>query len=266
VLLASAAFAQNWQPAVTNARFENRAYSGDLASQLHAKSATWFGYAVKSTRRSSDQNCCARCRLERSWTENSDCVTTTPVALEGTDMIAVLFRVENDAIEKIHVDSMSCPLDAGGLPFLWITGVPAAASLSLLEQLTKSSTSESLRDSAVFAISQHDGAAALTLLETLARPPQPAHVRGQAIFWLAQRAGERAASFIAGAIENDPDTEVKKKAVFALSQLPRDEGVPRLIEVARQNKNREVKKQAFFWLGQSQDPRALAYIEQVLER
>ena len=71
---------------------------------------------------------------------------------------------------------------------------------------------------------------------------------------------------ITGAIENDPDTEVKKKAVFALSQMPKDEGVPKLIEVAKTNHNPEVRKQAMFWLGQSNDPRALDFFEQVLSR
>jgi hypothetical protein len=40
--------------------------------------------------------------------------------------------------------------------------------------------------------------------------------------------------------------------------------VPRLIDVARTNRNPEVRKQAMFWLGQSQDPRALAFFEEVL--
>ena len=59
---------------------------------------------------------------------------------------------------------------------------------------------------------------------------------------------------------------MKKKAVFALSQLPADEGVPKLIQVARSNRNPEVRKQAIFWLGQSRDPRALAFFEEVLLR
>ena len=70
---------------------------------------------------------------------------------------------------------------------------------------------------------------------------------------------------ISDAIERDPDTDVKKKAVFALQQLPDGEGVPMLIQVARTNKNPAVRKQAMFWLGQSNDPRALAFFEQVLK-
>ncbi|PYJ85321.1 MAG: hypothetical protein DME22_09630, partial [Verrucomicrobia bacterium] len=73
-----------------------------------------------------------------------------------------------------------------------------------------------------------------------------------------------AAKAISDAIENDPETDVKKKAVFALSQLPKDEGIPKLVRVARANRNREVRKDAMFWLGQSNDPRALAFFEEVL--
>ena len=72
------------------------------------------------------------------------------------------------------------------------------------------------------------------------------------------------AGTITDALDNDPDTEVKKRAVFALSQLPKDDGVPKLIDVARKNRNPEVRRQAMFWLGQSNDPRALAFFEDVL--
>ena len=86
------------------------------------------------------------------------------------------------------------------------------------------------------------------------------------MFWLSQKAGQNAATAIADAIENDPETDVKKKAVFALSQLPKDQGVPKLIAVARKNRNKEVRKDAMFWLGQSNDPRALAFFEELLTK
>ena len=55
-------------------------------------------------------------------------------------------------------------------------------------------------------------------------------------------------------------------SVGALSQLPSDEGVPHLIRVARTHRSREVRRQAMFWLGQSGDPRALVFFEEVLRR
>ena len=83
---------------------------------------------------------------------------------------------------------------------------------------------------------------------------------------MAQKAGRQATEAITDAIARDPVTDVKKKAVFALSQLPKDEGIRLLIEVARTNSNPVVRKEAFFWLGQSRDPRALDFLEQVLTR
>ena len=67
-------------------------------------------------------------------------------------------------------------------------------------------------------------------------------------------------------MENDPEVAVKKKAVFALSQLPKDEAVPELLHVAQTNRDPAVRKDAIFWLGQTHDPRALAYFEQILAR
>jgi len=40
--------------------------------------------------------------------------------------------------------------------------------------------------------------------------------------------------------------------------------VPKLIEVARSHRSPEVRKQAMFWLGQSHDPRAIQFFEDIL--
>jgi HEAT repeat protein len=69
---------------------------------------------------------------------------------------------------------------------------------------------------------------------------------------------------IAEAIERDPEVEVKRRAVIALGRLPREEGVPLLIDVARSNRSTALRRQAMQTLGQSNDPRALAFFEQVL--
>jgi len=273
VLLAGAVFAQAPRPNLINAKFESRAFSGTLASQIQSSAPTWFGYAIK-TARGDHQSCCwsgsnlCGCRLEGggSGTVTNGQVSNGAISLEGTDTLAVLFRVENNQVEKVHVYSLNCPLDAGGLSFVWLTDVPAATSISYLEKLIASSTSDHRLDSALFAISQHDAPQGLDALIRLAKNDPLAHTRGQALFWLAQKAGQRASATIQNAIENDPDTGVKKRAVFALSQLPKDEAVPKLIEIARNQKNREVQKQAFFWLGQTHDPRALAFFEQVLTK
>ena len=44
------------------------------------------------------------------------------------------------------------------------------------------------------------------------------------------------------------------------------EGVPLLINVAKTNKNPAVRREAVRWLGQTHDPRALDYLEEILTK
>jgi hypothetical protein len=148
----------------------------------------------------------------------------------------------------------------------WLGAARGKAGFPMLQKMARSDPSSEVRSQVAFALSVSHEPEALNEMIHLAKEDESSHVRGQALFWLAQKAGQKAMGAITGAIENDPDTDVKKKAVFALSQMPKDEGVPKLIEVAKTNRNREVRKQAMFWLGQSNDPRALEFFEQVLSR
>jgi hypothetical protein len=146
----------------------------------------------------------------------------------------------------------------------WLGSARGDAGARLLARMIAGDPSERVRDKVTFGLSVSKVPSALATLLNTARTDASRKVRGQALFWLAQRAGREALATISGAIDNDPDTEVKKKAVFALSQMPKDEGVPRLIEVARTHRNPEVRKQAMFWLGQSNDPRAVQFFEDIL--
>jgi hypothetical protein len=147
----------------------------------------------------------------------------------------------------------------------WMGQARGRRGFETLRRLVADDPSLTFRKSAVFALSQSREAEAVPALIALAKRDESATIRGEALFWLAQKAGQKAAEAITEAIEQDPETEVKKKAVFALSQLPKDEGVPLLIRIARTNRNAAVRKQAIFWLGQSRDPRALVFFEEILK-
>ena len=121
-----------------------------------------------------------------------------------------------------------------------------------------------VRRAIVQAISRSRLPEALPTLVALAKTDKDPATRGEALFWLAQSAGKAAAAEITAAIEHDPDTKVQERAVQALSQLPKDEGVPLLITVARTHRNAKVRERAMFWLGQSKDPRATKFFEEIL--
>jgi hypothetical protein len=148
----------------------------------------------------------------------------------------------------------------------WLGSMRGEPGARLLARMMAQDPSDKVRDRVAFGLSVSKAPLALTTLLTAARDDKSTKVRSQALFWLAHEAGQQALATIVNAIDNDPETEVKKKAVFALSQLPKDEGVPKLIDVARNNRNPEVRKQAMFWLGQSHDPRAIMFFEDILLR
>lgn len=148
----------------------------------------------------------------------------------------------------------------------WLGAARGDEGFHALQRLLRTETDNAFRRELVFPISLGRNPESADILIQLARNDASADVRKQAMFWLGQKAGSRTAETLSEAASSDPDTDVKKRAVFALSRMPADEGVPRLIDVARNNRNPEVRRQAMFWLGQSNDPRALAYLEEVLKK
>ncbi len=324
------------QPRVEHARFESRAVSGGLDATLRAilsaqTAPAWVGYAepmIPGDR----QMCCwnddqRACFLEpHTGRQAVSASANQTVKLEGPTHVVVLYRIENHQVEKVRSFTPECTLDAGGLPFVWLTGATPGESVRYLLSIAQSQRSsgavsaialhadpaadqaleqlagpaetdqvrrqaifwlgnargrrgfevvtrilredpnDKIREHAIFALTQSQEQEAMSSVVRAARDDKSPHVRGQALFWLAQKAAQKTAqAAISDAISNDPETEVKKRAVFALTQMPAGEGVPLLIQIARSNQNAAVRKQAMFWLGQSKDPRALAYIEEVLK-
>jgi len=136
--------------------------------------------------------------------------------------------------------------------------------LAILRKVAKSDSDEKFREEALVGFAQSGSDDGLRDLVEIAKNDASSKVRGQAIFWLGQAGGRKEASEISNAIDNDPDTDVKRKAVFALAQMPSNEGVPLLIHVAKTNKNPAVRREALRWLGQTNDPRSLAFLEEIL--
>jgi len=264
------------QPLTVNARVVSRSAGTNLPQALgvflkEQTDAAWVGYTVPAvpgdgTLRNDGWS--ERCRLEQGNLASgsnspSSAGPAGPVRLEPSGSMMVLFRVQNHEIQKLRTLSTDCQIDAGGLTFAWFEAVTPAQSVAFLKTLAADPVEKTRSEPALAAIALHRDAAATAALFDLATTGTT-RIRERALFWIARRAESKAAATISAAIERDPDVEVKKQAGFALSQLPRQEGVPLLINLARTSQNPAVRKQAYFWLGQSKDPRALAFFEEIL--
>ncbi|MFQ5694510.1 MAG: HEAT repeat domain-containing protein [Terriglobia bacterium] len=148
----------------------------------------------------------------------------------------------------------------------WLGAARGRRGFQLLQQMLEKDPSAEVQEKVVFGLYVSKQPEATEALIRAARSHRRFEVRKKALFWVGQKAGKQAAAAIVEVIEHDPNLDLKKRAVFALSQLPQDEGVPLLIRVARTHKHPVIRKKAIFWLGQSNDPRALAFFEEVLAR
>jgi hypothetical protein len=154
--------------------------------------------------------------------------------------------------------------DLGGERLLWLGAADEAQGLEFLRSLLGRNNDRDLRQHLVFALYMFRGTQAVSDLIGLARRDPDTAVRKDAIFWLGQKASAAAVRALGDVIASPEILEVKKHAIFALSQLPEDKGTPLLLEIARRNPHAGLRKEAIFWLGESGDPRALDFFEDIL--
>ena len=217
-------------------------------------------------------DCCRRCRLEGGdgvFLAGDSSPAPARIVVEPPSEMRVFARFENRTLTRVRIFSLECDVDTDGVNLVPLTGVAVDDSVAWLAAVVRTASDPSARLNAIHlpalsALALHPGNAAATALIALARSDQRPRIRGQALFWLSQRAGDEALRTIGNAVSDDPEVEVKRRAVFALSQLPRGEGVPLLMDLARNHRLPEVRRQAMFWLGQSKDPRAIDFFEQIL--
>ncbi len=223
---------------------------------------------------SDDGMCCGRCRLERGGRASADLVedrSVRPVRLEAPSEVQIFFRVEAGGIRKIRAFSADCAVDAGALPIVWISGVPAEASVAWLESLAATQRQaagdegdSSVAHSAVAAIAHHAGAPADRALERLMARDKPPSLRRKAAFWLGNARGHAGYEALNRVVPSDPDEDFRKHATFALSQSREPEAVGSLIAMAKSDASPRVRGQALFWLAQKAGRKAAVTIEEMI--
>lgn len=273
-LAASASLAQT--PQVTNAKIETASASAGLEAAVRqaGKGPVWVGWTVPIVE-GKHYNCCwshdggwknlerTACKLEsrnQSWGGTSD-GEKRPV----DPNLMVLVRLQNGEIEKVRGFSSTCPLDAGGLRFVWLGSAKPEESVSLLAKTARRS-SKGLDDEALSTLAYHRNARADEVLEEMASAPNPVKTREQALFWLGQSRGERGARFLTKVIEGDPDGNIREKAIFSLSQSESPGAADTLIRVSRDDRSAKVRGEALFWLAQMDDPKSPDAILQAIRK
>jgi len=264
---------------LVNARTETRAAAGGLEREVKGLLATrtgrfWMGYVVPANHQhrsccwsSRDEGDCGGCRLE---SEKGDGFFGTKrseaLPLEPAPRMRVLLRGEGGRITRIRTVSQDCALDAGGLSFVWITGVRAADSVAFLSGLVPQGDEpgKEVQDGALSAIAFTDDPAADAALDRFVTVGQSEHRRKQAAFWMGNARGARGFATLSRLVGSDPSPRFREHVVFALTQSREAGAIDRIIEVAKRDEDGHVRGQALFWLAQTASKRAPAAIQAAL--
>ncbi len=129
----------------------------------------------------------------------------------------------------------------------------AESALPIIKQVLqkRDECSVSLREKAVFLLSQKQSSETEELLLDIIQNDPSRSVRAQAVFWLGQVRTERAAEALERIATSSPDMELREKAIHSLHEHGSARAAAvlrRLAESAQTPEN--VRQQAIFWLGQ----------------
>ncbi|HEX6600570.1 MAG TPA: HEAT repeat domain-containing protein [Gemmatimonadaceae bacterium] len=146
----------------------------------------------------------------------------------------------------------------------------ADQALPILKQVLarRDACSASLREKALFLVSQKHTAETENILLDAIRNDPDEDVRKRAVFWLGQVNSDRAAQALESMLaSNSTSEELREQAVFALMQQNGDRGSRAVRAIAQDaSAPTSLREKAVFWLGQKRSPENAAFLRDLFAR
>jgi HEAT repeat protein len=177
----------------------------------------------------------------------------------------VLLRVDHGAITKVRPVNAGCRLNAGGVPFTWLTGVQPDDSLRYLAQLSAQGTEKQLAEGALAALAMHATPSATNMLFDLAQPSSAPRLREKAAFWLGAERGHDGLLALQKLVKSEQDPKLREKLAFDIFINHDPAATDDLLALAKNDPNPGVRSQAIFWLAQKAGKKATAAITDAIE-
>jgi hypothetical protein len=218
----------------------------------------WIGYSVPSVR---------TYNLGCEYVSRDGGPGAGVIHLEPPDHAVILFRVVNNAVERIRSVSPDCEIDAGDVPFHWLNDVQPAQSVTLLATFVAQwgTGGTPPASSAVSAIAMHSDPAADAALDRFLATTQPEAVRLRTVSIMGSMRGHRGFETLKNLIANDPNERVRERAVSALASSKDPEAVDLLIATARNDRSARLRAQAVGELGRKNGPNVVSTITNAIE-
>ena len=149
----------------------------------------------------------------------------------------------------------------------WLGQKRSEENATYLKALYGRVKTDALKDKIIFSLSQQRGFGNGEWIMNIALDPKESiEMRKQALFWAGQNGGASTEAF-ASLYDKMTDAEIKEQLIFVLSQRSRDgKALEKLMDIAKSDKDKEMRSKAIFWLGQSRDPRAVKFLEDLITK
>jgi hypothetical protein len=279
ILSASALAAQ--APRVVNTQFNaESAGSGLSATVARLQRSTqplWLGYEVPALPRTnfsacsdfedarqSEEGCCGEYQLEspRQGFIARDSVSSAQKPSPAS--MYVLLRLDHGAIVKVRPANAGCRLNAGGIPFTWLTDVQPDDSVAFLAKLAarpEDPEDKRATEDALATLAMHASPSATPALASLAEPSNPPRLREESAFWLGAQRGHEGFQVLQKLLTEEQDPKLREKLAFDLSIDPDPAAIDELLKMAHSDASPQVRGQAIFWLAQKAGASITAAIE-----
>jgi len=197
-------------------------------------------------------------------------------------------RVTAGKVERVAIERIDREIDAGGMPFVWLTNVSAAESVKTLKGVVETSSAEAekaaanpapevntgdrerdrierdvqreparqlqrLQERGLVAIALEDGPEATAALKSFTAASYAPALRERAAFWLANERGGEGFHAVSEMLKSEKDEGLRVKLVFDLTLVKGDSkkaAIDELIALAKTDAMTKVRSQAQFWLAQ----------------
>jgi HEAT repeats len=284
-LILGASIVAAQQPKVVNTQFNTEPAGGGLSATVarlqRSTQPLWIGYEMPALPRTnfsacsdfgdapqSEEGCCGEYELESPRPGFIARDGLSSAQKPSPTSMYVLLRLDHGAIVKVRPANAGCRLNAGGIPFTWLTDVQPDDSVAFLVKLAASpedSQGKRVTEDALVTLAMHASRAATTALASLAEPSNPPRLREKSAFWLGAQRGHDGFQVLQQLLTKEQDPKLREKLAFDLSINSDPAAIDELLKMAHSDASPQVRGQAIFWLAQKAGKKASVSITAALE-
>ena len=165
-----------------------------------------------------------------------------------------------------YAERASAPEEVREKAIFWLSQQGDGANAAYLRSLYGRLDNEDLKEKVLFSISQIGGADNTNWLMDLAANEQEGiELRKKALFWAGQ-SDDVSLERLTGLYDRLKNRDMKEQMIFVYSQRNEGAALDKLIDIAKHEPDPELRKKAIFWIGQSHDPKAAQYLQEVVSQ